>query len=115
MISVDAPNVTVHRVKWIRDMAARDRCREEIEILCEEYKRGYGWHSRTTKIWHNIATETMVSQSEGSRAYAYEQSEHHERLAETYPSTWKAEIQKAAKQLKTLRNEHKAGSGPLYW
>lgn len=65
------------RVKWFRAHAERDRAREEVEILQEEFKRTILSFQKMSSIWEQLAK----SYDDGRAAYSYQQSATFKRLA----------------------------------
>ena len=59
------------RVKWFRDRAARDRAREEKEILESEFERTQRSFSRMAEAWNALAKQNAPH---GFRAYACRQA-----------------------------------------
>lgn len=70
----------VDRVKWFRDRSARDRAREEKEILEEEFKRTIRHFQYMQTTWSVLATKKMDAPP-GYVAYAYKQAAMYERFA----------------------------------
>ena len=65
---------TAYRVKWFRARAARDRAREEVEILETEFCRAHRSFLKMSRVWMELAT--------GKRpGYAYKQSAMYNQLA----------------------------------
>jgi hypothetical protein len=69
----------VDRVKWFRDRSARDRAREEKEILEEEIGRTVRYFKHMQKMWTTLASKKQ--DTPGYTAYAYKQSAMYERFA----------------------------------
>ena len=59
------------RVKWFRDRAARDRAREEKEILECEFDRAQHSFSKMAEAWKKLAKKVSPG---GYRSYAYRQA-----------------------------------------
>ncbi len=68
------------RVKWFRDRSARDRAREEKEILEEELERTVRHFKHIQQTWITLATKGQVDEP-GRIAYAYKQAAMFERFA----------------------------------
>lgn len=76
----------VDRVKWFRDRSARDRAREEKEILKEELGRSVSYFKHMKNTWVTLATKKL-NHSPGYAPYAYKQAVMYERFtrdAESY-------------------------------
>ena len=58
------------RVKWFRARAARDRAKEEVEILQQEFLRTIRSFQKISTVWHEIAGR----EDKGRAAYGYQQS-----------------------------------------
>jgi len=69
----------VDRVKWFRDRAERDRWKEEIEILEEEFVRTEKSHTTMMETWSALAEHRRGQP--GWPAYANKQSEMYRELA----------------------------------
>ena len=67
----------VDRVKWFRDRAARDRAREEKEILESEFKRSLCFFSKMADIWTELAKQDIPT---GYCSYAYRQASMYDGL-----------------------------------
>ena len=67
----------VDRVKWFRERSARNRLREEKEILEEELKRTANSFSYLTRMWKNLAGRSSAL---GEVSYAHKQAAMFERL-----------------------------------
>lgn len=67
----------VDRVKWFRDRAARDRAREEKEILESEFNRSLCFFSRMADTWTELAKQDIPA---GYRSYAYRQASMYDAL-----------------------------------
>jgi len=70
----------VDRVKWFRDRSARDRAREEKEILEEELGRSVRYFKHMKNTWVTLATK-KGNHSPGYAPYAYKQAAMYERFA----------------------------------
>ena len=66
------------RVKWFRDRADRDRCREEVQILEAEFDRTIISHQRMAEVWCQLAGEAS---GPGSTAYAHKKAKMYHGLA----------------------------------
>ncbi|KAJ3535599.1 hypothetical protein NMY22_g6415 [Coprinellus aureogranulatus] len=75
-------SIEMDRVKWFRDRAARDRAREEKEILEEEMKRVTTSFKKYATIWSALATKSSTSEVPGKSSYALRQSAMYTRMAE---------------------------------
>jgi hypothetical protein len=69
----------VDRVKWFRDRSARDRAREEKEILEEELGRTVRYFQHMQKTWTTLASKKQ--DTPGYSAYAHKQCAMYERFA----------------------------------
>jgi len=69
----------VDKVKYFRDRAARDRAREEKEILEEELQRTTKFHQIMQQTWLTLAD---LQSSPGNSAYAFKQASMFERFAQ---------------------------------
>jgi len=69
----------VDRVKWFRDRAARDRAREEMEILKAEFDRTKRSFTRMSDVWTMLAKDANFN---SSAAYAHKQASLYCALAE---------------------------------
>lgn len=67
----------VDRVKWFRERSARNRLREEKEILEEELKRTVRSFSYLRGMWNTLADR---SSAPGEASYAHKQAAMFERL-----------------------------------
>jgi hypothetical protein len=67
---------TAYRVKWFRARAARDRAREEVEILETEFLRAHRLFLQMSKVWMELAKG-----EKSNTTYAYKQSTMYEKLA----------------------------------
>ncbi|KAJ7598232.1 hypothetical protein C8J56DRAFT_1091442 [Mycena floridula] len=77
------------RVKWFRDRADRDRWREEVETIEEEYSQTKIWHTKTAANWTTLATaDTRPVRDPGHIAYAFKQAEMHRRLVQRSIDEW---------------------------
>ncbi|KAJ3520759.1 hypothetical protein NMY22_g12606 [Coprinellus aureogranulatus] len=76
-------SLEMDRVKWFRDRAARDRAREEKEILEEEMKRIVRSFKNYTTIWTSLASEDRpgITSTPGKASYALRQAEMYARFA----------------------------------
>jgi hypothetical protein len=70
---------TANRVKWFRARAARDRAREEIEILEAEFCRAHKSFLRMAEIWMELSEHAKAEK--GKAAYGYKQSAMYHQLA----------------------------------
>lgn len=70
---------TANRVKWFRARAARDRAREEVEILEEEFRRAHRSFERMAQVWRKLAEHAKDQQ--GKAAYGHKQSTMYYKLA----------------------------------
>ena len=77
--ALPSSHITVDRVKWFRDRSARDRAREEKEILEEELGRTVRYFRHMQKTWTTLASKK--EDIPGYAAYAYKQSAMYERFA----------------------------------
>ncbi|KAF8520555.1 hypothetical protein JB92DRAFT_2786172 [Gautieria morchelliformis] len=69
-------------VQWFRARAHRDRWREEVEILEEEFRRTYRSFTRMCEVWKVLAAGCDHSHAGvGRRAYAHEQADMYEGMA----------------------------------
>ena len=68
------------RVKWFRDHAARDRTREEREILKAEFNRTILSFTKMSDVWSTLAAKNATCHS--SAAYAHKQAAFYHALAE---------------------------------
>lgn len=68
------------RVKWFRDRAARDRAREEMEILKAEFDRTRLSFTKMSDVWTTLAAKNATCHS--NAAYAYNQASLYCALAE---------------------------------
>ena len=67
------------RVKWFRDRAARDRAREEKEILDAEFQRTIQSFTKMSDIWSTLAGKNASKHS--NAAYARKQATLYDALA----------------------------------
>jgi hypothetical protein len=75
---------SVDRVRWFRARANRDRWREEVEILEEEFRSTYRSFTRMSEVWEQLATRCETSlEGRGRRAYAYRQVLMYDEMART--------------------------------
>lgn len=65
------------RVKWFRDRAARDRAREEKEILESEFKRSLCFFLKMADTWNELAEQDIPP---GYRSYACKQASMYDAL-----------------------------------
>lgn len=85
----------VERVRWFRMRAARDRYREEVEILNEEFRRTYQSFTRMSVIWKKIGdTQFKLHASNpplasGYHAFASRQAAMYTKLADNTVENWK--------------------------
>lgn len=85
----------VERVRWFRMRAARDRYREEVEILNEEFQRMYTSFTRMSVIWKTIGDKEFELRkgdsrlANGYRAFAYRQTAMYEKLTHNTLENWK--------------------------
>ena len=86
----------VDRVKYFRDRSARNRAREEKEILENEMARTTRSFIVTQKAWNEIGTREHENRAFARSAYAYKQADLYARLA----SNSKALEEKAEKKNK---------------
>lgn len=63
-------SISVDRVQWFRDQAGLQRCREEKEVLEEEFRRTHTTFRRLAEVWLEMATST----DQGYACYAHKQS-----------------------------------------
>ena len=68
------------RIRWFRDCSARDRAREEKEILEEEMNCTVKFFRYMQDVWGQLANTT--TQGPGHSAYANKQSSMYTHLAE---------------------------------
>lgn len=83
----------VERVRWFRARAARDRYKEELEILDEEFRRTQHSFTRTSEIWKKIGEKTFALKkgcrvASGYRAFAHQQATIYARLADGAIKHW---------------------------
>ena len=71
----------VDRVKYFRDRSARNRAREEKEILESEMSRTTRSFLVMQKAWNKIGTQKCENCAFTHSAYAYKQDELYARLA----------------------------------
>lgn len=69
------------RVQWFREQAARDRLREEKEILEEEIRRVVTSFDTMADTWNQLALRKGPKQA-GAMAYAFKQSHMYSKMAE---------------------------------
>ncbi|RDB30333.1 hypothetical protein Hypma_007055 [Hypsizygus marmoreus] len=80
-LSIEEENewsLEMDRVKWFRDRAARDRSREEKEILEEEFRRSVMYFRQMSKVWTELASGTIPA---GCAAYSHRQAAMYDKLA----------------------------------
>lgn len=58
------------RVQWFRQLAARDRWREEVDILEEEIRRLIRGFTKMADVWNTLACEARTANELGKAAYA---------------------------------------------
>lgn len=68
------------RVKWFRDRAARDRAREEKEILDAEFQRTIQSFTKMSDVWTTLSAKNASQHS--NTAYAQKQAALYHALAE---------------------------------
>lgn len=84
----------VECVRWFRARAARDRYREELEILDEEFRRTWRSFTQMSVIWKTIGDRQFTEQMDnhrlasGYRAFAYRQADIYARLAHNTAENW---------------------------
>jgi len=78
----------VDRVKWFRDRAARDRAREEKEILEAEFNRTIKSFTKMSNVWTALATKNVTTTSHSNAAYAHKQAALYHTLAEDCKETY---------------------------
>ena len=66
-------------MKWFRARAARDRAREEVEILEQEFIRAHRSFVRMAKVWTEISEQ--AKDDKGKAAYGHKQSAMYHQLA----------------------------------
>ena len=71
----------VDRVKYFRDRSARNRAREEKEILESEMSRTTRSFDVMQKAWNEIGTRDHDNRAFERSAYAYKQAELYTRLS----------------------------------
>ncbi|KAF8057825.1 hypothetical protein FPV67DRAFT_1455922 [Lyophyllum atratum] len=71
-------SIEMDRVKWFRDRAARDRAREEKEILEEEFRRSIASFHRMSEVWSELASKKPAP---GYTAYCHKQAAMYSSLA----------------------------------
>jgi hypothetical protein len=71
----------VDRVKYFRDRSARNRAREEKEILESEMARTTRSFLVMQKAWNEIGTRECENHDFARSAYAYKQAELYDHLA----------------------------------
>ncbi|GLB39022.1 hypothetical protein LshimejAT787_0601840 [Lyophyllum shimeji] len=71
-------SIEMDRVKWFRDRAARDRAREEKEILEEEFRRSIASFRRMSEVWFELASKKPAP---GYAAYCHKQAVMYSSLA----------------------------------
>ena len=79
-VALISPIHLVDRVKWFRDRSARDRSREEKEILEEELRRSVRYFKHMKNTWVTLATKKPNSPP-GYAPYAYKQAAMYEQFA----------------------------------
>jgi len=89
----------VDRVKYFRDRSARNRAREEKEILEIEMARTTRSFAVTKKAWNEIGTREHENRAFAHSAYAYKQAELYTRLS----SSSKIFEEKAEKKRQTYQ------------
>ncbi|GLB34092.1 hypothetical protein LshimejAT787_0109760 [Lyophyllum shimeji] len=87
----DAWSLEMDRVKWFRDRAARDRSREEKEILEEEFRRSVTSFQRMSQVWTELAKDAKESRV-GYGAYGYRQAAMYGKLADDCNTIWQNAI-----------------------
>lgn len=89
MLTISPPTLSVYRVKWFRDRAARDRAREEKEILEEEFRRIIAYFGTMSKVWTALAESSEVRNQAGYSAYAYKQAAMYAKLKANSEGSWR--------------------------
>ncbi|KAG6806627.1 hypothetical protein H0H93_002687 [Arthromyces matolae] len=84
-MAANLPYFVVDRVKWFRDRAARDRSREEKDILEEEFRRTVVSFTRMAEVWNQMAS----GPSPGSVAYAHKHAAMYNKLAQNCTKAFK--------------------------
>ncbi|KAG6810078.1 hypothetical protein H0H92_013396 [Tricholoma furcatifolium] len=118
--SDDDWNTEMNRVKWFRDRAARDRSREEKELLEEEFRRTIVSFDRMAQVWNTISESSSKSPSPGHSAYAAKQSSIYRKLEadaqKTFDKAKKLELSLSAedKDEDEENNKDKAENGPRF-
>ncbi|KAG6847801.1 hypothetical protein H0H93_005915 [Arthromyces matolae] len=100
----DTWSLEMDRVKWFRDRAARDRSREEKELLKEEFRRTVLSFKRMAEVWDSISS----CQSPGSSAYAAKRSAMYYKLQTITQTTF----DKAEKFSETYTDIKEVGDKP---
>lgn len=59
-----------NRVQWIRQRAARDRYKEEVELLEEELRRLIRGFARLRDIWGTLSAQELAKASPSRSAFA---------------------------------------------
>lgn len=86
---------SVDRVRWFRTRAARDRYKEELEILDEEFKRTHCSFTRMKTMWMEIGrAQFNIRQGDshlarGYHAFACRQAAMYEKLANNASDHWR--------------------------
>jgi hypothetical protein len=80
-------------VKWYRDRSARNRAREEREILEEEFKRSIRSFENLSTVWTALAKEAAIQP--GKAAYGHKQAAMYRQLAQNCQERQKIAISKA--------------------
>ncbi len=95
----------VERVRWFRMQAARDRFREELEIINEEFRRTLLSFTRMKEIWEAIGRKQLVLRKDthciaiGYHAFACRQAGIYAKLADEVEGSWtKARLQTQAEE-----------------
>jgi hypothetical protein len=78
-VSVTSDDLTANKVKWFRARAARNRAREEKEILEEEFQRACRSFERMAEVWLELSEQ--AKDNKGAAAYGYKQSAMYQQLA----------------------------------
>ena len=82
--------ILVDRVKWFRDRAARDRAKEEKEILEAEFGHTIRSFTKMSDIWSKLAAKNVSKH--GNAAYAQKQAVLYHALAEDCRTTYNKAI-----------------------
>ena len=93
----------VDRVKWFRDRAARDRSREEKEVLEEEFRRTQVSFNNMTAVWTELVS--CSQRAPGSAAYAYKQAAMYRGLARGCEEWHEKALKKAAEKTASVDTE----------